>query len=76
MTMLIQWAVTSSVLILAVILVRTLLGKRMGAGLRYALWAVVLLRLLIPVQLFSVPVPGPVRDALEVLHHVDLPLEQ
>ncbi len=67
MTMLIQWAVTSSVLILAVILVRTLLGKRMGAGLRYALWAVVLLRLLIPVQLFSVPVPGPVRDALEPL---------
>ncbi len=67
MTMLIQWAVTSSILILAVVLVRALLGKRMGAGLRYALWGLVLLRLLVPVQLFSVPVPQPVREALE--HH-------
>ncbi len=65
MTMLFQWAVTSSILILAVALVRALLGKRVGAGLRYALWAVVLLRLLIPVQLFSVPVPQFVQEAPE-----------
>ncbi len=62
---LIEWAVTSSILILMVALVRALLGKRMGAGARYALWGLVLLRLLIPVQLFSVPVPESVRDALE-----------
>lgn len=49
------WVITSSVLILAVIGVRAILGKKMSAGLRYALWALVLLRLLIPGTFFSSP---------------------
>lgn len=43
-----EWVLSSCLLILAVILVRTLFGKRMRPGLRYALWLPVLFRLLIP----------------------------
>ena len=43
-----EWVLSSCLLILAVILVRTLFGKRMRPGLRYALWIPVLFRLLIP----------------------------
>ncbi|MBR3382478.1 MAG: M56 family metallopeptidase [Clostridia bacterium] len=50
------WVISSSVLILAVIAIRAILGKRMSAGLRYALWGLVLLRLLIPGTVFSSPV--------------------
>ena len=51
-----EWAVTSSVLILIVALLRAVLGKRLRAGVRYVLWGLVLLRLLVPAQLFAVPV--------------------
>ena len=57
-TLLIEWALTSAFLILTVAALRALLGKRVSASLRYALWAVVLIRLLVPVQLFSLPVPA------------------
>ena len=50
------WVISSSVLILAVIAIRAIFGKRMSAGFRYALWALVLLRLLIPGTVFSSPV--------------------
>ncbi len=43
-----EWILTSTVLILAVILVRAALGRRMGPKLRYALWLLVLARLLLP----------------------------
>ena len=56
--MLMEWAITSAALILVVTALRALLGKRVSAGLRYALWAVVLVRLLVPVQLFSLPIPA------------------
>ena len=46
------WFLSSSVLILVVILLRALFGKRMSAGLRYALWGLVLLRMLIPGTVF------------------------
>ena len=52
-----EWIVTSCLLILVVLLLRSLLGKRISARLRYGLWAVVLVRLLVPVPLFSVTVP-------------------
>ena len=42
------WALTSSLLILAVLLLRLLLREDLSARARYALWAVVLVRLLIP----------------------------
>ena len=44
---------TSSVLILALIALRQLLGKHVSKGFQYALWGLVLLRLLIPVQFGS-----------------------
>ncbi len=50
------WVAACAFLILAVLALRALLGRRVSAGLRYALWAVVLVRLLVPVQLFSSPV--------------------
>ena len=49
----IEWAVSSSVLILIVLAARTLGKKRLSCRVRYALWLLALLRLLIPVQLFS-----------------------
>lgn len=51
----VEWFVSSSVLIALVLAVRAVLGKRLGAAARYALWLVVLVRLLIPVQLISLP---------------------
>ena len=44
-------AVSSSLLILIVIVVRFILKNHIGSGLRYALWTVVLLRLIIPLSL-------------------------
>ena len=64
---LISWAATSCFLILAVIALRAALGKRMGAGLRYALWGLVLVRLLVPVQLFTSPVVGTVIDSERIV---------
>ena len=43
-----QWILTSSLLIAAVLCIRALAGDRLSARLRYALWGLVLLRLLIP----------------------------
>jgi len=47
---------TSSVLILAVALLRRLLGNRIDPRVQYALWLLVALRLLIPGSLFPAPV--------------------
>lgn len=52
--MTVQWILTSSILILAVAALGRALGSRVPARLRYALWLVVLARLLLPVQLFTV----------------------
>lgn len=51
-----EWIVSSGLLILVVLLLRAALGKRISAGLRYGLWAVVLLRLLVPIAFFDLPV--------------------
>lgn len=64
MKLLTQWAFTSSALILIVLAVRVLFRDRLSARLKYALWGVVLLRLLIP---FQVELPAPVSDSLPVL---------
>lgn len=50
-----EWFVSSAILIVLVLTVRWLLGKKLGAAARYALWLVVLVRLLVPVQLVSLP---------------------
>ena len=43
-----QWILSSSLLIAAVLFIRAIAGDRLSARLRYALWGLVLLRLLIP----------------------------
>ncbi len=48
-----EWIISSSVLIAAVLLGRFLLRGRISLRLQYALWAVVLVRLLLPVQIFT-----------------------
>ena len=63
MKLMIQWAITSSALILIVLAVRYLFRNKLSARLRYALWGVVLLRLLVPFQV-QLPAAG---DALPVL---------
>ena len=47
----IEWAITSSVLILVVLALRRCLVGRMSLRLQYGLWALVLVRLLLPVSL-------------------------
>lgn len=49
----IEWIVTSSVLIAAIVAIRLLTKKRLSARLRYCIWLLVLLRLLIPVSIPS-----------------------
>ena len=51
-----EWAVTSSVLILAVLLLRQCRKGKVSLRLQYGLWALVLLRLLIPVSFGSTAV--------------------
>ena len=46
-----QWILTSSLLIAVVLLIRKIAGDRLSARVRYALWGLVLLRLLIPVSI-------------------------
>ena len=49
----IEWMITSSALILLIILLRVWIKDRVSPRLRYALWALVLLRLLIPGTLWE-----------------------
>lgn len=55
--------ITSSVLIAVIALLRAVLKDRIRPGLQYALWGLVLLRLLVPVSWFESPVS--VADAAE-----------
>ena len=48
-----EWAVTSSALVAVVIALRFLFRRRIGRRLQYALWGLVLLRLLMPFSLFG-----------------------
>ena len=52
------WVASSCFLILAVLVLRAMLGRKISARFRYALWALVLVRLLVPVQLYTSPVAG------------------
>ena len=55
-----EWIVSSSALILLVLIVRALGKNRLSCRMRYALWLLVLVRLLVPVSFFhsSVTVAG------------------
>ena len=48
-----EWIISSSVLIAAVLLGRFLLRGKISLRLQYALWGIVLLRLLLPIQIFT-----------------------
>lgn len=50
-----EWIISSSVLIAAVLLGRYLLRGKISLRLQYALWGIVLLRLLLPFQIFTSP---------------------
>lgn len=60
-----EWILTSSLLIVIVLAVRALFRGRMGLRLRYTLWLLVLLRLLVPGTVF--------QTGLSVLNYVPLP---
>ena len=51
-----QWIIISSVLILVVIGLRFLLRGKLRPMVQYGLWALVLVRLLLPFQLGSTPI--------------------
>lgn len=51
----INWIVSASVLIVVVLLIRLCFRGKLSARLQYALWGLVLLRLLLPFPLFSSP---------------------
>ena len=51
-----EWAVTSSVLILVVLALRQCLKGKISLRLQYGLWALVLVRLLLPFSLGHTPV--------------------
>ena len=54
---LLQWSIGSGILILLVLVLQFVLKRKVSCRVRYALWAVVLIRLLVPMQLpFSLPV--------------------
>ena len=74
----VTWALSSCVLILTVIVLRAAFGKRMRPGLRYALWGLVLLRLLIPTQLFAAPwgVSAELPERMTERNVYVLPVEQ
>ncbi len=48
-----EWILSSSALMAALLLLRRLLGHRLDPSVRYALWALVLVRLLCPVSFFQ-----------------------
>ncbi len=50
-----MWIITSSLMILAVIVIRKSLGRRLRPAMRYALWGLVLVRLLYPGTLWQSP---------------------
>ncbi|MBP3700637.1 MAG: hypothetical protein J6I64_01985, partial [Lachnospiraceae bacterium] len=52
-TTMINWAVSGTVILLVVLVLRRLFGERISRRMRYALWLVVLVRLLVPVSFGS-----------------------
>ena len=53
MKLLTQWMVTSSALLIIVLVVRFFVRDKLSARMRYALWGIILLRLLFPFQFYG-----------------------
>ena len=62
MELLISWCVTSSILLAVFLLLRGTLFRKLSPRVRYALWGVVLLRLLVPFQIPSLSLPTSAAD--------------
>ena len=62
MELLISWCVTSSILLAVFLLLRGTLFRKLSPGVRYALWGVVLLRLLVPFQMPDLSLPAAAVD--------------
>ncbi|MBM6679451.1 M56 family metallopeptidase [Pseudoflavonifractor capillosus] len=62
MELLISWCVTSSILLAVFLLLRGTLFRKLSPRVRYALWGVVLLRLLVPFQIPGLSLPAAVAD--------------
>lgn len=62
MELLISWCVTSSILLAVFLLLRGTLFRKLSPQVRYALWGVVLLRLLVPFQIPSLSLPAAAAD--------------
>ena len=62
MELLISWCVTSSILLAVFLLLRGTLFRKLSPRVRYALWGVVLLRLLVPFQIPSLSLPASAAD--------------
>ena len=62
MELLISWCVTSSILLAVFLLLRGTLFRTLSPRVRYALWGVVLLRLLVPFQIPSLSLPAAAAD--------------
>ena len=66
-----QWALTASLLILTVLTIRWALRKKLSSRVRYALWALVLVRLLLP---FQAPIALPAASVrAELPYELDHP---
>ena len=50
-----QWIITSSVLILIIAVLRFVLRGKISLKLQYALWGLVLIRLILPFSVFESP---------------------
>lgn len=62
MELLISWCVTSSILLAVFLLLRGTVFRKLSPRVRYALWGVVLLRLLVPFQIPSLSLPAAAAD--------------
>lgn len=71
-----QWAVSTSILIALILLLRWALAGKLSMRVRYGLWAVVLVRLLVPIQMpFSLPVAPQVADHIPtVINQPSVPI--
>lgn len=73
--LLFQWELTASLLILVVLIVRFFTRERLSCFNRYAMWAVVLIRLLIPFQLPFLSLPVTVDQLPNVVELAERPFE-
>ena len=65
----IEWIITSSVLILVILVLRAVFKNKLNPGLKYSLWLLALIRLLIPFSFFdttfSITNASPVRNLVQ-----------